>query len=67
MTDVRAHDGLSLLRKLGVVLLVTLVLFASLLFYLQTRPGFRHVIVPLAALATLVSLDQLTMRTRDGE
>lgn len=52
---------MSLLRKLGLVLLVGLVLLASLLFYLQTRHGFRHVIVPLAAKLTGARLE-----ARDG-
>src|SRR5215510_6257068 len=38
-----------LVEKLGLVLLVTLIVLGSLLVYLQTPHGFRHVIVPLAA------------------
>src|SRR6185295_5266260 len=38
-----------IVEKLGLVLLVTLIVFGSLLVYLQTPHGFRHVIVPLAA------------------
>ena len=40
---------MSLLKKLGLALLIGLVLLTSLLFYLHTRHGFRHVIMPLAA------------------
>src|SRR5512137_620569 len=61
MTPTNGDGRMSLLRKLGVVLLVTLVLLASLLFYLQTRPGFRLVIVPLAAKLTGARLE-----VRDG-
>ncbi|HEX6950499.1 MAG TPA: AsmA-like C-terminal region-containing protein [Nitrospira sp.] len=38
-----------LVEKLGLVLLVTLIGLGSLLVYLQTPHGFRHIIVPLAA------------------
>ena len=38
-----------IVEKLGLVLLVTLIVLGSLLVYLQTPHGFRHVIVPLAA------------------
>ena len=38
-----------IVEKLGLVLLVTLIVLGSLLVYLQTPYGFRHVIVPLAA------------------
>jgi hypothetical protein len=49
------------LRKLGLLFLVALVLLASLLFYVQTRHGFRHLIVPLAVKLTGVKLE-----VRDG-
>lgn len=61
MTDVIRHDRLSLLGKLVLFFLVALVLFASLLFYVQTRHGFRHVVVPLAAKLTGAKLE-----ARDG-
>jgi hypothetical protein len=61
MTTANGHGRVSLLRKLGLFLLLALVLLASLLFYLQTRPGFRHVIVPLAAKLTGARLE-----VRDG-
>ncbi|HKR78748.1 MAG TPA: AsmA-like C-terminal region-containing protein [Nitrospira sp.] len=38
-----------LVEKLGLVFLVTLIVLGSLLVYVQTPHGFRHVIVPLAA------------------
>jgi hypothetical protein len=49
MTAASRYGRLSFLGKLGVIVLVTLVLLESLLFYLQTRHGFRHVILPLVA------------------
>ena len=60
MTDANRHGRLSLLRKLSLpflVALVVLVLLASLLFYVQTRHGFRHLIVPLAAKLTGAKLE----------
>src|SRR5689334_8169817 len=50
-----------LVEKLGLVLLVTLIVLGSLLVYLQTPHGFRHVIVPLAA-----KLTGATFEVRDG-
>src|SRR5215831_4908696 len=38
-----------LVEKFGLILLVALIVLGSLLVYLQTPHGFRHVIVPLAA------------------
>ena len=61
MTTAFRYDRLSLLRKLGLFLLFALVLFASLLIYIQTRHGFRHVVVPLAATLTGARLE-----VRDG-
>lgn len=61
MTAASQHGRLSFLGKLGFLFLVALVLLASLLFYIQTRPGFRHVIVPLAAKLTGAKLE-----VRDG-
>ncbi|WP_455245090.1 hypothetical protein [Petrachloros mirabilis] len=49
MTTANGYNRLSLLSKIGLVLLVGLISLVSLLFYLQTRHGFRHVIIPLAA------------------
>ena len=37
-----------IVEKLGLILLVTLIVLGSLLVYLQTPHGFRHIIVPLA-------------------
>ena len=50
-----------LVEKLGLVLLVALIVFGSLLVYLQTPHSFRHVIVPLAAKFT-----GATFEVRDG-
>jgi hypothetical protein len=50
-----------LLEKLGLVLLITLIVLGSLLVYLQTRHGFRHVILPLSAKLTGARLE-----VRDG-
>src|SRR5437660_11172417 len=61
MTAASRHGRLSLLGKLGLLFLVALVLLASLLFYVQTRHGFRHLIVPLAAKLTGAKLE-----VRDG-
>ena len=47
--------------KFGLVSLITLVLLASLLFFLQTRQGFRHVIIPIASKLTGAKL-----MVRDG-
>jgi AsmA-like C-terminal region len=61
MTPASRHGRLSLLGKLGLFIMVALVLLASLLFYVQTRHGFRHLIVPLA-----VKLTGATLEVRDG-
>jgi hypothetical protein len=61
MTAASRHGRLSLLGKLGLLFLVSLVLVASLLFYVQTRHGFRHLIVPLA-----VKLTGAKLEVRDG-
>ena len=50
-----------LIEKLGLVLLVTFIVLGSLLVYLQTPYGFRHVIVPLATKLTGARLE-----ARDG-
>lgn len=52
---------MSLLKKLALAIFLGLVLLTSLLFYLQTRHGFRHVIIPLAAKLSGAGLD-----ARDG-
>jgi phage baseplate assembly protein gpV len=52
---------MSLLKKLVLVTLVALVSLASLLLYIQTRHGFRHVVVPLVAKLTGARLE-----VRDG-
>jgi hypothetical protein len=52
---------MSLLKKLVLITLVALLLLASLLFYMQTRHGFRHVIVPLVSKLTGARLE-----VRDG-
>ncbi len=57
MTAASQHGRLSLLGKLGLLFLVVLVLLASLLFYVQTRHGFRHLIVPLAVKLTGAKLE----------
>lgn len=61
MIAVIRYDRRSLLEKLLLFFLVALALFASLLFYIQTRQGFRHVVVPLAATLTGAKLE-----ARDG-
>jgi len=61
MTAASRHGRLSLLGKLGLLFLVALVLLASLLFYVQTRQGFRHLIVPFA-----VKLTGAKLEVRDG-
>ena len=61
MTPASRHGRLSLLAKLGLFVMVALVLLASLLFYMQTRHGFRHLIVPLA-----VKLTGAKLEARDG-
>src|SRR5215831_10649388 len=61
MTDATRHDRPFFLGKLGLFFLIALVLLVSLLLYLQTRHGFRHVIVPLAAKLTGARLE-----VRDG-
>ena len=57
MTAASRHGRLSLLGKLGLLFMVALVLLASLLFYVQTRHGFRHLIVPLAVKLTGAKLE----------
>jgi len=61
MTVAARYNRLSLLRKLGLLFLLTLVMFANLFLYLQTRHGFRHVLVPLAAQLTGAKVE-----VRDG-
>jgi hypothetical protein len=61
MTAASRHGRLFFPGKLGLLFLVALVLLASLLFYMQTRHGFRHLIVPLAAKLTGARLE-----VRDG-
>ena len=61
MIAVIRYDRRSLLEKLLLFFLVALALFASLLFYIQTRQGFRHVVVPSAATLTGAKLE-----ARDG-
>jgi hypothetical protein len=55
------HGRLSVLGKVGLLFTVVLVLLASALFYVQTRHGFRHLIVPLA-----VKLTGAKLEVRDG-
>ena len=62
MTAAYRYGHLSSLEKLGLLLLVTLVFLGSLLFYLQSRHGFRHVIIPLAGKLAGASLE-----VRDGQ
>ena len=57
MTAASRHGRLSLLGKLGLLFMVALVLLASLLFYMQTRHGFRTLIVPLAVTLTGAKLE----------
>jgi hypothetical protein len=52
---------MSLLGKLGLLFLVLLVLLASVVFYVQTRHGFRTLIVPLA-----VTLTGAKLEVKDG-
>jgi len=52
---------MSLLKKLVLITLVALLLLASMLLYMQTRHGFRHVVVPLVAKLTGARLE-----VRDG-
>src|SRR5205085_11186174 len=61
MALVTRHGRLSLLRKLGLFVMVSLLLLVSLLVYVQTRQGFRHLIVPLAVTFTGAKLE-----VRDG-
>ncbi len=61
MTPASRHGRLSLLGKLGLFVMVALVLLASLLFYVQTRHGFRHLLIPLAGKLTGAKLE-----ARDG-
>lgn len=61
MTAATRYARLSFLGKLGLLFLLALVVFASLLLYLQTRHGFRHVVVPLASKLTGAKLE-----VRDG-
>ncbi len=48
---------LSLLKKLGLLFLFALLLLAAVIFYIQTRHGFRHVLIPLAAKLTGARLE----------
>ena len=57
MITASRHGRLSLLGKLGLFFMVALVLFASLLFYVQTRHGFQHIIVPLVMKLTGAKLE----------
>src|SRR4029078_5217256 len=57
MISASRHGRLSLLRKLGLLFMVMLVLLMSLLFYVQTRHGFRYLIVPLAVKLTGAKLE----------
>ena len=61
MTPANQHGRLSLLGKFGLFVMVALILLASLLFYMQTRHGFRHLIFPLA-----VTLTGTKLEARDG-
>ena len=61
MTPANQHGRLSLLGKFGLFVMVALILLASLLFYMQTRHGFRHLILPLA-----VTLTGTKLEARDG-
>jgi len=61
MTTANGDARLSLLYKIGLVLLVGLISLVSLLFYLQTRHGFRHVIIPVVSKFTGAKLE-----ARDG-
>jgi AsmA-like protein len=61
MTAASRDGRQSLLGKPGLLFLVALVLLASLLFYMQTRHGFRHLIVPVMAKLTGAKLE-----VRDG-
>src|SRR5829696_846137 len=51
------YARLSVSKKLGLLLLLALVVLASLFFYIQTRHGFRHVVIPLAAKLTGAGLE----------
>ena len=61
MADASRQDRPVFLRKLGLLALLALAMVVSLLLYLQTRHGLRHVIVPLAAKLTGAKLE-----ARDG-
>jgi hypothetical protein len=52
---------MSLLKKLVLITLVALLLLASMLLYMQTRHGFRHVVIPLVA-----KLTGARVEVRDG-
>lgn len=52
---------MTLLKKVGLSVLAVFVALAGLLFYLQTRHGFRHAIVPLASTLTGAQVE-----VRDG-
>lgn len=52
---------MTLLKKVALSVLAVFVVLASLLFYLQTRHGFRHAIVPFAATLTGAQIE-----VRDG-
>ncbi len=62
MIAANRHDRRSLLGKIALFFLVALVLFGGLLFYIQTRHGFRHVVVPLAVKLTGAKLEVLDGR-----
>ena len=61
MIPANRHGRLSLLWNLGLFFIVALVLLTSLLFYVQTRHGFQHLIVPL-----VVNLTGAKLEARDG-
>ncbi|WP_455378882.1 hypothetical protein, partial [Petrachloros mirabilis] len=57
MTTANTHTRLSLLSKISLILLTCFIALGSLLFYLQTRHGFRHVIIPVASKFTGAKLE----------
>ncbi len=61
MTPSQWIRTIPVLRVLGALLLVTTVVVAALAFYVQTRHGFRHVIVPLVN-----AVGTGTLSVRDG-
>src|SRR6478609_536018 len=44
----QVNASMPIIERLGLALSITLIVFGSLLVYLQTPYGFRHVILPLA-------------------